>query len=408
MSAKNKKRFFLTAYILFITSIFCIISSRVNVTTDFDDYFFTHALDNVSLIDYLKNRYAVWTGRVALETILVTTIQHSLFWRIAIPACIFLAGYSIWSMTLRNSLSYKAGIPLAVSMLLLIEQSVASDAMWWVTGFYNYLMPVALGLYAINVFIRQKSLLKWQKVLSIPCIFIACSAEQPAMCLLIALMLITLGEKRVTIYKLIFLLSAFSATTILFLSPGNHNRFIVESSRYMPEIFGYDFFQKISFGIDRLHTHLHSHSNLPLLISLFAALSVGFINRRNMIKQDKIAILILTMSIVFFITPPQYFTEKFNYLNGIFQFSPENWSLFYSYTSFAFTLFSICSMLWMSLKENINGYTSFLALSLSVILTVAIGMSPTVYESGQRILFVFDVSLILFSCDMISRIVQKK
>ncbi|PLR46042.1 hypothetical protein CYR40_11270 [Chimaeribacter arupi] len=127
-----------------------------------------------------------------------------------------------------------------------------------------------------------------------------------------------------------------------------------------------------------------------------------------MIKQDKIAILILAMSIVFFITPPQYFTEKFNYLNGIFQFSPANWSLFYSYTSFAFTLFSICSMLWMSLKENINGYTSFLALSLSVILTVAIGMSPTVYESGQRILFVFDVSLILFSCDMISRIVQKK
>ncbi|WKZ93628.1 hypothetical protein P0E69_06955 [Chimaeribacter arupi] len=406
MPASNNRSFPLIAYAVFMASVFFIIASKVSVTAAFDDYFFAHALDNVSLVDYLKNRYEIWTGRVALEAILVTTIQHSLFWRLAIPTCVLLAGYSIWSMTLRNSLPYKAGIPIAVSMLLLIEQSVAADAMWWVTGFYNYLLPVSFGLYAIDVFIRQDKVAGWQKALSIPFVFIACSAEQPAICLIIAIALIAISLKGLTPFKSIFILSAIAATAVLFLSPGNHNRFMVESSRYMPEIFSYGLFQKVSIGMDRLHTHFRSYTNLPLLVSMVTAIAAVISNKGKMEKQDKLAVFILALSLAFFITLPLYSVGKANYLNGVFQFSPENWSLYYSYTSFAFTLLSICSMLWTSLKGN--GYTAFLALSLATLVTAAIGMSPTVYESGQRVLFVFDVGLIIFSCAMISRVVQRR
>ncbi|PLR53401.1 hypothetical protein CYR34_02085 [Chimaeribacter arupi] len=176
----------------------------------------------------------------------------------------------------------------------------------------------------------------------------------------------------------------------------------------MPEIFGYSLFQKASLGMDRLHAHFRSGANLPLLISLISALTITFTNKEKTVRQDKLAGFLLTMSLIFFISLPLYFTGKVNYINGVFQFSPDNWSLYYSYTSFAFTLLSICSMLWIALKESGNGYTAFLGLFLSVLVTVAIGMSPTVYESGQRILFIFDVGLIIFSCDMLSRITQKE
>lgn len=54
-------------YIAFLLSLFLIIARKVQVTSAFDDFFFAHALDNTSLIDYLKNRYEVWTGRLAIE-----------------------------------------------------------------------------------------------------------------------------------------------------------------------------------------------------------------------------------------------------------------------------------------------------------------------------------------------------
>lgn len=337
---------------------------------------------------------------------MVSTINYSLIWRLGIPACILLASYSIWSMTLRHVLGHRIGIPFVAVLILTIEKSVANDSVWWVTGFYNYLMPVSLGLYCLSVFIREEQASRASKALSLPLVFIACSAEQPAICVLLSCMLVAAFKRKLSSYYMIFLIVAIASSSILFLSPGNYSRFIVESSRYMPEIHSYGLFQKVSFGLDRLHTHLRSAHNKTFLLSLILTIIFAVKTKSYKGLQGIVCTSILVIAVFIFLSIRWYTQTRLSYLNGIFQFSPVNWSLFYSYTSFAFSLLTICSMLWMSLKDNANGATAFIALAVATIVTVAIGMSPTVYESGQRVLFVFDIGLIIYICDMVSRIVK--
>jgi hypothetical protein len=63
-------------------------------------------------------------------------------------------------------------------------------------------------------------------------------------------------------------------------------------------------------------------------------------------------------------------------------------------------------MLIISLKTigNGNKWIGFFALSCGTIAVVALGFSPTVYASGLRILYIFDVMLILYICQIINSI----
>lgn len=209
---------------------------------DQDDQYFKHALDNRSFFDFFSFRYLKWSGRYAVEVLLLLTMPYSWFWKLMIPLCVLLCSFSIWSLVLRNSMNAIKGTSLACGLIMIMSPSVANDSMWWITGAYNYLLPVSMGLYSIDVLIRQKQKATYHKVLSIFALFIACSTEQPAICLIISSLLFILCTKTFTRFSFTYLFLCILFSSALFFSPGNHIRYIIEAYHYMPEIQGYSLF----------------------------------------------------------------------------------------------------------------------------------------------------------------------
>ena len=402
MFATKNKNISTDMYLIaFIISLLILVSLGLTMRPDQDDQYFKHALDNKSFFEFFSFRYLKWSGRYAIEALLLLTINYDWFWKLMIPMCILLCAYSIWSLTLRKSISSIKGISLALGLIMIMSPSVANDSMWWITGAYNYLLPVSMGLYAVDILLRQKQTGLYQKTLSLIALFIACSTEQPALCIVIASILFIISTKTYTTFSFIFFSFSLFFSAILFLSPGNHIRYIIEAYHYMPEIQGYSFFQKVSLGMDRVQAHIKDRTNFLLFSASFTCLFKAIMHKKPFGFQDIIAFSTLCLFNAFFLVTNNPSDVFHKYFSAIFTIEPNNWNEISIYTSYFFSLASIASMLWFCLEKNIESYIGFVFLSLSLLVTVAVGISPTVYASEQRILFLFDISLVAFTCCML-------
>ncbi|WP_215846310.1 hypothetical protein [Candidatus Pantoea bituminis] len=210
MFATKNKNISTDMYLIaFIISLLILVSLGLTMRPDQDDQYFKHALDNKSFFEFFSFRYLKWSGRYAIEALLLLTINYDWFWKLMIPMCILLCAYSIWSLTLRKSISSIKGISLALGLIMIMSPSVANDSMWWITGAYNYLLPVSMGLYAVDILLRQKQTGLYQKTLSLIALFIACSTEQPALCIVIASILFIISTRTYTTFSFIFFLSRY-------------------------------------------------------------------------------------------------------------------------------------------------------------------------------------------------------
>jgi hypothetical protein len=151
-----------------------------------DDVTFSHALDNISIFDYLLQRYQTWSGRIVIEGLMVSTIILHGFWKIMIPLCFVFSSYLIWGITLKDKIDSKAGTLLVMAAMLLINEPVAGNAQWWVTGFYNYLLPTTCALFLIKVLLSSSSGMRKLST-SIVLSFIATSSEQVAVFLVVTI-----------------------------------------------------------------------------------------------------------------------------------------------------------------------------------------------------------------------------
>lgn len=404
----NKKTPIDIFLLVFIFSILILISSDLTMRPDQDDQYFKHALDNRSFFEFLSFRYLNWSGRYAIEALLLLTIPYSWFWKLMIPLCILLCSFSIWSLILRKSMSAIKGTSLCCGLIMIMSPSVANDSMWWITGAYNYLLPVTMGLYSIDILIRQKETATYQKFLSILALFIASSTEQPAICLIIGSLLFVTCSKTFTRFSFTYIFLCLLFSSALFLSPGNHIRYVIESYHYMPEIQSYSLFQKFSLGMDRVQAHLKDRTNFLLFSASFLCLFKAATKRDIFGIQDIIAIIVVSLFNAFFLVTNNPIDILHKYMAQIFTIEPNNWNEISIYTSWFFSLASITSMLWFCLEDNIESYICFAFFALSLLVTIAVGMSPTVYASEQRILFLFDISLVAFTCYMIKGMFNTK
>jgi hypothetical protein len=80
--------------------------------------------------------------RATLEAVMVLTIGHEWFWRISIPLTLLLLACSI-SRISTDKMSIQ-GTFLSITLLMCIPLSINTDTVWWVTGYYNYLLPTAM------------------------------------------------------------------------------------------------------------------------------------------------------------------------------------------------------------------------------------------------------------------------
>ncbi|KAA5974842.1 MULTISPECIES: DUF6056 family protein [unclassified Pantoea] len=389
--------------------LFVVIISKLRLMSYADDVTFSHALDNISLLNYLQHRYQTWSGRIVIEAIMVSTIGLHGFWKILIPLCFISSAYLMWSITLKNKIDYKIGTPLVMSAALIINSPVAGDSEWWVTGFYNYLLPMTCALFLANVLLSPSAGMR-KLFSSLLLSFIATSSEQIAVFLVVVIPFIFFvgsdkrkGNRALAVAYVTVLIGA----AITLLSPGSASRFSVEAARYMPQIAEMNILQKAIIGVDRLVENVSFGRNIIFLASSF--IFIAYLCRKS--KGDalsKICLIFSVTSTIICLTSLSFYMKDIDYLTYYGKFYNIDFGSLKVYGCYLFYLISLICMAVGSIEssDGTKDYRAFLTLMIGMLVTVAIGLSPTAYASGERVLYVFNISLILYSLFNIKRVID--
>ncbi|WP_336792241.1 DUF6056 family protein [Pantoea anthophila] len=386
--------FFFTVMFIFI----CFIGFKTGVSTNPDDVSYLTALNNAGYIDYFWKRYNLWSGRVAVEFLAVSIMPYTYALKMLMVSCYILLSYSVWRITLSEIISYHYGIPLVIMLTLMINPSVSAEAVYWAAGAFNYLVPASLGLFSVCVLMNQDTFSTKLKVMSILSLIVSSNSEQCAIILLsISFLNIALNLKRgLSLYSVFYYIANIASSLILFLSPGAHKRFAIESGKFMPNFVDFSFLQKLSFGIDRYVSGIFDSAESLFLIASLLILLVT-INKSGWIFRA------LRASFAFFIL------SKMVILNAEVtqQLSPQNWLSNIKYIYFSIVVAHVSLMLICTLESGvplkIKTICAF-CLIMGAAITVAIGLSPTVYASGERILYLSEIFIIIFICSLIPEV----
>lgn len=381
----NKKN-----YILLLVAALAILhfTSGIAIRQDGDDQYFINLLSTNDIWEILKSRYMTWSGRIGVEFALLHTIQYSYFWIIAVPASIFVTCYS---MAVITGEKVNIGFTLTLSFFLfsLIKPSVLNDAVLWVTGFYNYLLPAALATLTISVCLKPHRYIGITKIIPLLAPFIYSYSEQIALATIFALLVVFIFNK--DCHKNLCLMSLIITVTnfmVCYLSPGSAVRAQTEAWFAFPDYLTLNIFQKTSLGIYLLHSHLSDLNNTTYLILL----AICFVTALMIAKKE--LLILVACGFVALQVAVMVYMRMYNELN-ILSFTPEIFISIKTYAIILIDLLSFFSVLYISFKCFGGNYFICIALTIGAVSVVAMGLSPTVFSSGTRTMFVFDVTLVL-------------
>lgn len=401
--SKTKK---LLAFILFLAFFYLSLFFNLELKAFSDDYtFLSAALSGVSPLDYLTERYHTWTGRMAIEGVMITTMGFPVFWKLAIPTSLLLISYSTWKAFFSNTLHYSYGITLCTFLTLLINHNILDTTAFYITGFYNYLLPVSCAVFVCTNFIRPSNFSTPEKIFALPLTLIASQSEQVGVSMLSILTVALIWDRKsAPTYRGLVLAIALAGFTFLLSAPGNYIR-LASELRYMPEFTEYSLLRKIATGFDVFNYHYTDSQNLYPKIT---ALLLILLSLNNNFPLKKLALLLVicgifqgsTFGYIFSIGNNEYFSIR--YLSaglGIVYF-----------ISYTLTILSLVSMVYI-IRNIITNDTKFyfitFLLLLHTMITTLVGLSPTAYESGYRVLLAGDIISLMCICMLLKETIEQ-
>lgn len=135
---------------LFVLYGMCLMV-KLEVKPGSDDAWYLRVSKSCGLLQFLGWRYVSWTGRLAAEAMIYLSIHcGALLYHLFSPLFILLAAYSIGRL-----FTAKTDLRLMLFALLsfgLCNFHVLGAGIFWFTGSYNYLVPVACGLFGMIPF----------------------------------------------------------------------------------------------------------------------------------------------------------------------------------------------------------------------------------------------------------------
>ncbi|WP_336767801.1 hypothetical protein [Pantoea endophytica] len=385
-----------TVILCAITYLYIIIR-ELHLRDVADDQYFLNIFNSQHIFEKVLGRYYTWTGRFPLELLMVSTIGISTFWKIAIPFAVVLLCFSLSRIA-----NKKVGIisfGTALALFATIPSDINSDASWWVTGFYNYLLPVSLAAYTFSVSYVNSNV-SFEKIICVIFSLYFSYMEQAGIAYVIAMIsLISFRKETRTKFNFFILIFSFINLVICLKAPGNENRLIVEVWNWYPQYQTYGISNKLALGFDKLHQLMTLRYNIPLILFATSLIVLGAYSGklRTSVKISMFFVMtFISLSITNSLTG--FFAES-----SFFYSTTLNATRWYSakiFLSYLYLLIVISSMLFIllnALLKNIVCATPIIAMLLGFMSVTMMGMSPTVYASGLRVNFVFEVTCIISS-----------
>lgn len=223
---------------LFVLAV--IYLSNFDVDLSSDDGWFMTVPREYSFLGFLQWRYYHWSARLFPEAMLYLIFLVPLIVHHLISACAWLL-YSYSLVRIVVGTINRKDFLVAFLSLGFMNIWVMKDSIFWITGAINYLWPLALGLFAMipyaDSFFRNKKTAIWLYL--VPAFIFSFSNEQLIACV-IGVVLIYHGTMLVMKRKenyFLYIPTAFFVTgfSFMFLAPGNKGRMQQEIEMWMPD-----------------------------------------------------------------------------------------------------------------------------------------------------------------------------
>lgn len=370
----------------FIFAIALLHINQYSLISD-DLWFSERSFSEPDHIKWVISRYFSWSSRTPIEYALISLINKFNIWAI-INSCMFsLLVISIYSINgSLNDKGWKIAPAIATSLLIFsIPRDIFFNGTIWITGSFNYLWPSALAFYGYSLLIgkimsQEKG--KWRAGLCYISIFLSSFNEQLAIVnLLVMLSLIIYSKfhgKKISTTMIalciILLVLVYIATC-----PGNKARYYSEIATWYKEYGSFNVLQKAMLGINLYADMLIAEKSIVPSVMAF---SMGIICDKKTRALPISAGLILLFLYVIPSTPVALSKVK---LSG---------DTIFSALSICRVLFALTVTILILVPVIISQTTSLLSFLILAMIGGAIasasmlGYSPTVYASGNRILYI--------------------
>ncbi|HVR54889.1 MAG TPA: DUF6056 family protein [Pseudorhodoferax sp.] len=381
-----------------------------------DDDFFGKALRDRSLVSWLAEFYATWSGRVGIDAATVLLIPHPWLWRILNAGMLTLLLWSVAAM-LRRERDARMVLFLVLAAAL-VSPKVWREAAWWMTGSFNYLWPTALGAFACLRFVRPEGP-AWLFFLTVPAAMYACFQEQAAALLIVFQCLLgarLARDGRLRWQHAAQLAAGLAVCAVLAAAPGSAARFAAMVLHWFPEYGMLTLPERLFSGLQRAlgHAFVLQHG----LGLLFAALllRVSWVRCAGWPARAAAAVplLVLVLPAIFLhgllaSTPgveTAQWLRRFLAVGGDYQDywigNVANAVDVRLYLAFAVGLLAAtataCSLYWIFRAEGLWPASLAVLVWLAALASsTVLGLSPTLYASSDRVFWMQDV-LVLGLC----------
>ncbi len=424
---KQRQRLFklVVIFVIGITlfSILIILTNRIKGS---DDTIFQDQISPYKTVfDWTIFRYQSWSGRIFAESFVYIFSSAPIYlWKMA--TILFYASFSVVSflyyklfVNTKNTNDDKIMLALAFTLPFLIDTDVLRFGIFWVTGSMNYFWIITLGLagfYPLAYYSVRHRLLHWSYItLCTLSLFIAaCSQEQVGLILVILSASFTIYEfykhKKDKQQMSMFMIASTLMTVASFLigitALGNSMRIKAETTHWLPDFYTTPLIQHIDYGYRWFLEATINHMGLifALIWGLMALLFIAKQNKTKLqfiITYSLVAVCLLTLSKSY--TPIGY------WFNFYATWKPTLPNLASYLTFLPWLLIFIGTIITpiILFDKQIKGWLMSLLLSIVFISTGVITLSPTMYASGWRTLFVPSIILVFILFSLISEAITK-
>lgn len=365
-----------------------------------------------SVFDWVDYRYHNWSGRLFAEAFVYLFSQvPTIFWKIVTLALYGLMGltlYLYYRLFGNHSDNQRKYIMLTTAMALpfLIDPGVIFHSTFWITGSMNYFWIAAFGIigfYPLAYLAVKHTTPKWYITLisSLSAIIAASSQEQIGAIMTLAsavfatyiIFTIWKHTKKIPLYPIIFFVIIAFCFSIQALAPGNSIRIEAEIIRWLPDFRAASLLERATYSVRWVLDALINHMGI-LLLGIWGILITLFTRKTKKDWLDYTFMLILSIAGTLLLI------KGFGDIHVLYEFYP-SWkphipSVLSSFIIIPWIVIVSLTLIAPSiLYRQARGYLITLLMLAAVAATIIVTLSPTVYISGLRTLFMPSITLAL-------------
>lgn len=420
-SLKTEKK--LNKHLFILLSIFCgglvcfaIILLFTQRLAHSDDYVFqTQIQPYHTLFDWLNYRYHTWSGRIFAESfVYIFSPLPLIFWKVVsfilyAVFSVFIFMYYLLFTARRTTAKDYFMMALALVLPLLMDTHAIADGMLWVTGAMNYFWLSAFALvafYPYCYYAVHKHAPHWLfSFLALPSAVIAASSQEQIGATLVIMSVLFTGyalyhsnkTKAFPAFLSLTTLSIITSFVFAIKAPGNLVRLTQESSLRLPDFYTIPLLEHIEYAYRWFIDYVINRMGL-LLALVWLLLLILFAYKK--MKSSRLSRMEWSIASILAVSLLLLCFKGFEMVRYWFIFFP-TWKAHAPHITLIalipWTLSLIASLIApiTLFGKRLNGYVYSLLVGATLATIAIVALSPTMYASGVRVLYVPSVILVL-------------